>query len=68
LPRKLDNTAAAVNIRVSKSAGDSGPTLTWDGEDYTYNWKTSGNNAGSYWRLGAVFDDSQTYYVTIGVR
>jgi hypothetical protein len=57
----FDETAYTVS-------GDSGSTYRYDGtaQQYIYNWKTG--TGGNYYRIGVTLDDSQTYYVNIGLR
>jgi hypothetical protein len=67
-PVKGSSMAAAVNESAYATSGDSGSAYRWDGSQYSYNWNTSGSQAGSYWRVGVALDDGQTYYVNIGLR
>jgi hypothetical protein len=65
-PAKGNATTAPVDETVFSGTPDSGSTYKFDGTQYQYNWKTSG--AGFYYRIGAILDDGQTYYVIVGLR
>ncbi|MDQ1732183.1 MAG: large repetitive protein [Pseudonocardiales bacterium] len=67
-PVKGSSMAAAVNESAYSASADSGVDYRWDGSQYSYNWNTSSNQAGFYWRVGVTLDDGQTYYVNIGLR
>ena len=68
IPVKGSATAAAVNESAYTATETVGGTYTWDGTQYQYTWKTDKAMAGSYWRVGVMLDDGQTYYVNIGLR
>lgn len=61
-------TTAPIDESTYNNQTTSGTTYVWDGTQYHYNWSTKGFASGFYWRIGAQFDDGQTYYVYIGLR
>lgn len=67
-PVKGGSTSAAIDESVYSDPATSGNTYKWDGQQYHYNWKTTGFTAGFFWRIGVTLDDGQTYYVYIGLR
>jgi hypothetical protein len=67
-PVKGSATSAPVDESVYSVAADSGSTFRLDGGHWHYNWASPKSGAGYYWRIGAVLDDGQMYYVNIGLR
>ncbi|MET4637106.1 PxKF domain-containing protein [Mycetocola sp. 2940] len=67
-PVKGSAMTAAVDESVYAVSADSGSVFRFDAASaqYIYNWKTG--TGGNYWRVGVKLDDSQTYYVNIGLR
>jgi hypothetical protein len=67
-PVKGSATSAAVDESLYSVAADSGSTFRLAGGQWHYNWASPKAGAGNYWRIGAMLDDGQTYYVNIGLR
>jgi hypothetical protein len=67
-PVKGVKTSESVDESVYSDPPDSGSTYRWDGNQYIYNWKTSSNMGGYYYRLTVKFEDGTSYYVDIGLR
>jgi hypothetical protein len=69
-PAKGTAISAPVDESLYGDPATSGSTYRWDssGQQYLYNWGTAKNQANSFWRVGVLLDDGQTYYVNIGLR
>jgi hypothetical protein len=69
-PIKGPGISTAVDESVYGDPATSGSTYRWDavGQQYIYNWGTAKSQANSYWRVGVMLDDGQTYFVNIGLR
>ncbi|MFL6028121.1 MAG: PxKF domain-containing protein, partial [Friedmanniella sp.] len=65
-PVKGSAMSAPVDETVYTASADSGSDYKFDSGQYLYNWKTG--TGGSYYRIGVLLDDGQTYYVNIGLR
>ena len=67
-PLKGAKVSDAVDESIYSDPITTGTTYRWDGDKYIYNWGTDKSQTGYYWRVGVKFDDSQTYYVNLGLR
>jgi hypothetical protein len=70
VPVKGSPTTAPVVESVYGTAADSGAGYRWDSMDqqYIFNWGTDAAGKASYYRIGVMLDDGQTYFVNIGLR
>lgn len=66
-PASGSPSASSATAPVTTSNGGS---YRWDasGQQYIYNWGTSGLTAGSWYRVGVKLDDGQVYMVYIDLR
>jgi hypothetical protein len=69
-PAKGTAISAPVDESLYGDPATTGTTYRWDfsGQQYIYNWGTAKSQANSYWRVGVMLDDGQTYFVNIGLR
>jgi len=67
-PQMGGPTSAAVDEAIVHEPATTDLEYRLDGSQYAYNWSTKGFATGFFWRIGAAFDDGQTYYVNIALR
>jgi hypothetical protein len=67
-PTKGAATSLPVDETVHSLPGDSGLTYRFTDDRWQYNWRTDGEQAEFYWRIGVRLDDGETHHVTIALR
>ncbi|MFF5235283.1 PxKF domain-containing protein [Dactylosporangium sp. NPDC000521] len=67
-PERGAPTSLPVGESVYDLPSDSGATYRLADDQWQYNWKTTKQQAGYYWRIGVRLDDGETHVVTIALR
>jgi hypothetical protein len=68
VPLSIGTTSSPVDETTYTDTPTPGTYFYWDGSAYHFNWKTSSNQAGQIWNIGALLDDGEVVTVNIGLR
>lgn len=67
-PQKGSPLNAPPDLSAFGTSTPTGDTFRLDGNKYRYNWKTKGLQAGFWYRISVLLDDSTTHSAIIGLR